>query len=41
MRLYILVCMIFDGSRVMKSSLNNDEQKETLKIIEQLNEACD
>ena len=28
------------GSRVMKSLLNKEEQKETLKIIEQLSEAC-
>ena len=40
MRLYILVCMIFVGSRVTKSLLNGEERKETLKIIEQLSEVC-
>ena len=29
------------GSRVMKSLLNGEERKETLKIIERLREACD
>lgn len=29
------------GSRVMKSLLNGEDRKETLKIIEQLREACD
>ena len=29
------------GSRVMKSLLNKEERKETLKIIEQLSEACE
>jgi len=29
------------GSRVMKSLLNDEDRKETLKIIEQLSKVCE